>query len=62
MKLIDFINKYHKGNVTAFARDNDIKHRQQVEQMIERGNYRVEEIEEELELIQVKRKIKRITK
>ena len=58
MKLIDYINKYCKGSVKAFADDNGIKHRQQVEQMVSRGNYHAIELDNELQLIQVKRKLR----
>ena len=59
MKLIDYINK-HYSSVKAFADDNGIKHRQQVEQMVSRGNYHVIDVDGWLRLIQVKREIKRV--
>ncbi len=58
MKLINYINKYYEGSVKAFAGDNGIKHRQQVEQMVSRDNYHVIELGDHLRLIQVKREIK----
>ena len=45
MKLIDYISSHYNGSVKSFANDNGIKHRQQVEQMIVRGNYHVIEID-----------------
>ena len=60
MKLINYINKHYKGSVKAFADDNGIKHRQQVEQMVNRDNYHVVDVEGWLRLIQVKREIKRV--
>lgn len=60
MKLTDYIKEYHKGSVKSFANTNDIKHRQQIEQMIARGNYHIVEVDELMRLIQVKREIKNI--
>ena len=60
MKLTDYINKHYKGSVKAFADDNGIKNRQQVEQMVSRDNYHVVYVDGWLRLIQVKREIKRV--
>ena len=59
MKLIDHIKEHHNGVVSQFAKHEGF-HRQQIDKYIKEGWWHVIIIESKLELVPVKKELKRV--